>query len=94
MMYEFLERLIAAALPRIRDFRGLPASGFDGQGNYTVGVRDQTIFPEIEPDEVKGVQGMNITLVTSTTDDREAEELLRSIGMPLAKARTEGATVG
>jgi large subunit ribosomal protein L5 len=85
-MYEFLERLIHAALPRIRDFRGLPANGFDGRGSYTFGLQEQTIFPEIEPDEVKRVQGMNITIVTSARTDEWARELLARVGFPFAKA--------
>jgi large subunit ribosomal protein L5 len=84
-MYDFLERLIHAALPRIRDFRGLPANGFDGRGSYTFGLQEQTIFPEIEPDDVKRVQGMNITIVTSADTDERARELLTRIGLPLAK---------
>ena len=82
-MYEFLERLINAALPRIRDFRGLSATGFDGRGNYSMGIREQVIFPEIDPDRVKKVQGMDITIVTSARDDDSARELLRLMGMPL-----------
>lgn len=84
-MYEFLHRLIVAALPRIRDFRGLSPRGFDGRGSYSMGVREQTIFPEINPDHVKRVQGMDITLVTSARSDDEARELLERLGMPFAK---------
>ncbi|MBM4153942.1 MAG: 50S ribosomal protein L5 [Lentisphaerae bacterium] len=84
-MYEFLDRLIAAALPRIRDFRGVPARSFDGRGNYTLGVKEQTIFPEINPDHVKKVQGMDITFVTNAGTDDEARDLLRRLGMPFAK---------
>jgi len=83
-MYEFLERLVHAALPRIRDFRGLPAKGFDGRGSYTFGLEEQTVFPEIDPDEVKKVQGMNVTLVTSAASDAWARELLVRLGIPLA----------
>ncbi|MDD5760331.1 MAG: 50S ribosomal protein L5, partial [Desulfobulbaceae bacterium] len=83
-MYEFLERLIHAALPRIRDFRGLPSHSFDGRGSYTLGVKEQTIFPEIDPNGVTSVQGMDITVVTSTSDDKEALELLKMLGMPFA----------
>ena len=83
-MYEFMDRLISAALPRIRDFRGLPSDSFDGRGNYTMGVKEQTIFPEIDPNAVTAVQGMDITIVTSGEDDREARELLRMLGMPFA----------
>ena len=84
-MYEFLERLIHAALPRIRDFRGLSTKGFDGRGSYTFGLQEQTIFPEIDPDGVKKVQGMNVTIVTSADTDAKARELLTLIGVPFAK---------
>lgn len=83
-MYEFLERLIHAALPRIRDFRGVSAKGFDGRGAYTMGLKEQTIFPEIDPDQVKKVQGMDITVVTTAKTDDEARELLKLLGMPFA----------
>lgn len=83
-MFDFLERLIHAALPRIRDFRGLPAKGFDGRGNYNFGVEEQTVFPEIDPDTVKKPHGMNITIVTTARDDREAKELLTRLGVPLS----------
>src|SRR5271170_6116935 len=81
-MYEFLDRLINAALPRIRDFRGLNPKSFDGNGNYTMGVSEQLIFPEIDPDKMSFTQGMDITFVTSTRNDDEARELLRAFGMP------------
>jgi large subunit ribosomal protein L5 len=84
-MYEFLDRLITAALPRIRDFRGVAARSFDGRGNYTLGVKEQTIFPEINPDHVKKVQGMDITFVTNAGTDDEARDLLKRLGMPFAK---------
>lgn len=84
LMYEFLDRLINAALPRIRDFRGVSGRGFDGRGNYTLGLKDQSIFPEIDPNTVVGTQGMDITIVTSTEDDRAARELLTMLGMPFA----------
>ncbi len=84
-MYDFLERLIHAALPRIRDFRGLPVRGFDGRGSYTFGLQEQTIFPEIDPDSVKKVQGMNVTIVTSASTDARARELLAMVGIPFAK---------
>ncbi len=84
-MYEFLDRLINVALPRIRDFRGVSAKSFDGFGNYTLGLKEQTIFPEINPDSVKKVQGMDITIVTSAETDDEARELLRLMGMPFAQ---------
>ncbi len=85
-MYEFLERLIHVALPRIRDFRGIPNRGFDGRGNYTLGLKEQTIFPEIDPDQVKKVHGMDITLVTTAKTNEEAKELLKLLGMPFAAA--------
>jgi large subunit ribosomal protein L5 len=85
-MYAFLEKLINIALPRIRDFRGIPAKSFDGSGNYTLGIKDQTIFPEINQDKVKRIQGMDITVVTTAKTDDEARELLRKIGMPFANA--------
>ena len=81
-MYEFMERLIGAALPRIRDFRGVSAKGFDGRGNYTLGLKEQIIFPEIDPDHVKRHQGMDITFVTTAKKDDEARELLKLMGMP------------
>src|SRR6516162_9391391 len=81
-MYEFLDRLIHVALPRIRDFRGVSPKSFDGNGNYTLGVGEQLIFPEIDPDKVNFTQGMDITIVTSTRNDDEARELLRSFGVP------------
>ncbi|HEU5123135.1 MAG TPA: 50S ribosomal protein L5 [Verrucomicrobiae bacterium] len=85
VMYEFFDRLVAAALPRIRDFRGLSPRKFDGRGNYTFGVSDQTIFPEIELDKIKRTQGMDITIVTSAPTDAEALELLKLMGLPLAE---------
>jgi len=81
-MYEFLDRLLNVALPRIRDFRGVNPKSFDGNGNYSMGVSEQMIFPEIEPDKVTFTQGMDITIVTSTRNDDEARELLRAFGMP------------
>ena len=81
-MYEFLDRLIAVALPRIRDFRGINPKGFDGNGNYTLGVTEQIIFPEIDIDKVNKITGMDITFVTSATTDEEALELLREFGFP------------
>jgi len=83
-MYEFLDRLISAGLPRIRDFRGVPTNSFDGRGNYTLGVKEQTIFPEVDPNHVTAVQGMDITIVTSARDDRECRMLLSLLGMPFA----------
>lgn len=85
-MYEFLDRFINAALPRIRDFRGVNPKSFDGNGNYTLGVSEQLIFPEIDPDKVNFTQGMDITFVTSTRNDDEARELLRAFGMPFRES--------
>lgn len=81
-MYEFLDRLIHVALPRIRDFRGINPKSFDGNGNYSMGVSEQMIFPEIDADKVTFTQGMDITIVTSSNNDDEARELLRAFGMP------------
>ncbi|MCX7701492.1 MAG: 50S ribosomal protein L5 [Gemmataceae bacterium] len=81
-MYEFLDRLINVALPRIRDFRGINPKSFDGHGNYSMGVSEQLIFPEVDADKVSFTQGMDITIVTSTDSDDEARELLRAFGMP------------
>ena len=86
-MYEFFDRLVAAALPRIRDFRGLSPRKFDGRGNYTFGVADQTIFPEIELDKIKRQQGMDITIVTNARTDEAAREFLKLMGFPLADAK-------
>ena len=85
-MYEFLDRLISVALPRIRDFRGVNPKSFDGHGNYSMGLTEQSVFPEIDPDKVTFVQGMDVTFVTSTTSDDEARELLRAFGMPFREA--------
>lgn len=84
-MYEFLDRLVNIALPRIRDFRGVSGRSFDGSGNYTLGLKEQSIFPEINPDKVKRVQGMDITMVTTAETDDEARDLLRQFGMPFEK---------
>lgn len=86
-MYEFFDRLVAAALPRIRDFRGLSTRSFDGRGSYSLGVSDQTIFPEVDLDKVKRQQGMDITIVTTARTDEEALELLKMMGMPFAEGR-------
>lgn len=83
-MYEFLDRLIAVSLPRTRDFRGVKASGFDGRGNFTFGVKEQIIFPEIDIDKVSKIQGMDITVVTSAKTDAEAKALLRELGFPFS----------
>jgi large subunit ribosomal protein L5 len=85
-MYEFLDRLISVALPRIRDFRGLPPDAVDGRGNYNVGLREQTVFPEINLDKVTRVQGMNVTIVTTAKTDEECLALLREFGLPLREA--------
>ena len=84
-MYEFLDRLISVSLPRIRDFRGINPKGFDGSGNYTLGVTEQIIFPEIDIDKVNKVTGMDITFVTSAKTDEEGRALLTELGMPFAK---------
>lgn len=84
-MYEFLDRLINLALPRTRDFRGVPDKSFDGRGNYTLGVKEHTIFPEINTDEVDEIHGMDITFVTSAETDEEAYALLKEFGMPFEK---------
>jgi len=84
-MYEFLDRLINVALPRIKDFRGISGKGFDGRGNFNLGLRDQIIFPEINYDKIMGIHGLNVTLVTTAKTDPEAEELLRQFGAPFAK---------
>src|SRR6201984_3789610 len=88
-MYEFFDRLVAAALPRIRDFRGLSPRKFDGRGNYTFGIADQTIFPEIELDKIKRTQGMDITIVTSAGTNESALEFLKLMGMPFAESKTK-----
>ncbi len=87
VMFEFFDRLVAAALPRIRDFRGVSRRSFDGRGNYSLGINDQTIFPEIDLEKTKRTQGMDITIVTSASSDDEALDLLKSMGMPFAEAR-------
>src|SRR5204863_4751737 len=84
-MYEFLDRLINVALPRVRDFRGVPTKSFDGRGNYTLGIRDHLIFPEIDPVKVDKSRGMNITIVTNAKNDEQARFLLRELGMPFGR---------
>ena len=84
-MYEFFDRLVNAALPRIRDFRGLPTKAFDGRGNYSLGVREQLIFPEIDYDKVERIRGMQININTTARNDEEAKRLLELLGMPFAK---------
>ncbi len=87
-MYEFLDRLVAVALPRIRDFRGINDKGFDGRGNYTLGITEQIIFPEIDIDKINKIQGMDITFVTSAGTDIEALELLKQFGLPFKNQNT------
>ena len=87
VMYEFLDRLVATALPRIRDFRGLSPRAFDGRGNYSLGLDDQTIFPEIDLDKIKRHQGMDVTMVTTAPTDAEALDLLKLLGMPFAEGK-------
>ena len=84
-MYEFMDRLFTFALPRVRDFKGINPNGFDGRGNYSMGLREQLIFPEIEYDKVDKIRGMDITFVTTATTDEEAKELLTLMGAPFAK---------
>ena len=88
-MYEFLDRLIAASLPRVRDFKGVNEKAFDGRGNYTLGVTEQIIFPEIDIDKVNRITGMDITFVTSANTNEEAYELLRELGMPFRNAKKD-----
>ena len=84
-MYEFLDRLITIALPRVRDFQGIKSDGFDGRGNYNLGIKEQIIFPEINIDKVNKISGMDITFVTSTNSDKEAKALLTDLGLPFKK---------
>ncbi|HAA02659.1 MAG TPA: 50S ribosomal protein L5, partial [Syntrophobacteraceae bacterium] len=81
-MYEFLDKLVNVALPRVRDFRGISPRGFDGRGNFTVGIKEQIIFPEIDYDKIDKIKGMNITIVTTAEQDEQARELLALLGMP------------
>ena len=85
-MYEFFDRLVSVALPRVRDFRGIPAKSFDGRGNFALGLKEQIIFPEIEYDKVEKIRGMNIAVVTSAKTDDEARQLLKLMGMPFRTA--------
>ncbi|MEZ7893683.1 MAG: 50S ribosomal protein L5, partial [Polaribacter sp.] len=84
-MYEFLDRLVTASLPRVRDFNGIKANGFDGRGNYNLGITEQIIYPEINIDQVKKINGMDITFVTSAATDKEAKSLLGELGLPFKK---------
>jgi large subunit ribosomal protein L5 len=90
-MFEFLDRLMTTAIPRIRDFRGIPDKSFDGRGNYTLGIREQIIFPEIDVDKVTKITGMDITFATSANTDEEALELLKAFGLPFRKRETAAA---
>jgi large subunit ribosomal protein L5 len=90
-MYEFLDRLVAAALPRVRDFKGVSEKAFDGRGNYTMGVTEQIIFPEVDIDKVNKITGMDITFVTTAKTNEEAYELLKELGMPFRNAKKEEA---
>ena len=85
-MYEFFDRLVNIVLPRVRDFRGVSSSGFDGRGNYTLGLRDQLVFPEIDYTKVERPRGMNITIVTTARNDQEAYALLKKLGMPFRES--------
>jgi len=87
-MYEFLDRLVNMAIPRVRDFRGIDDNGFDGKGNFTMGIREQIIFPEINYDKVVKIRGLNVTIVTSASTDEEAYELLKEFGVPFRKRET------
>jgi len=89
-MYEFLDRLTAIAMPRVRDFKGISDKGFDGRGNYTMGVKEQIIFPEISIEKVSKITGMDITFVTSSNSDEESYELLKALGMPFTNANKQG----
>lgn len=89
-MFEFLDRLTAIAMPRVRDFRGISDKGFDGRGNYTFGVKEQIIFPEISIEKVSKITGMDITFVTSTNSDEESYELLKALGMPFTNGNKQG----
>jgi large subunit ribosomal protein L5 len=86
-MYEFLDRLMTIALPRVRDFKGINDKGFDGRGNYTLGVKEQIIFPEISIDKIKSIAGMDITFVTTAKNDEESYELLKAFGMPFVNLK-------
>lgn len=88
-MYEFMDRLMTIALPRVRDFRGISEKGFDGRGNYTLGVKEQIIFPEISIDKIKAISGMDITFVTTAKNDEESYELLKAFGMPFVNAKKQ-----
>ena len=86
-MYDFMDKLISVSLPRVKDFRGIPRNGFDGRGNYNFGINEQLIFPEVNYDDIMQIHGMNITVVTTATQDKDAFKLLEMLGMPFAKGR-------
>ncbi|TGE19897.1 50S ribosomal protein L5 [Hymenobacter elongatus] len=88
-MYEFMDRLLTVALPRVRDFKGINDKGFDGRGNYTLGIKEQIIFPEISIDKIKSISGMDITFVTTAENDEQSYELLKAFGMPFANAKKQ-----
>ncbi|UOR05367.1 50S ribosomal protein L5 [Hymenobacter aerilatus] len=88
-MYEFLDRLLTVALPRVRDFKGINDKGFDGRGNYTLGIKEQIIFPEISIDKIKSISGMDITFVTTAENDEQSYELLKAFGMPFTNAKKQ-----
>ena len=90
-MWEFLDRLISTALPRVRDFRGIPATSFDGRGNYTLGIKDHLVFPDVDYDKVDQPKGLNVTIVPSAENDEQAFYLLRELGMPFARPRDSAA---
>ena len=89
-MWEFLDRLVSIALPRIRDFRGLNPGSFDGRGNFSLGIREQLIFPEIDYDQIAGIRGLDVAITTNAPDDEQGLALLRALGMPFAQTSTEG----
>ena len=93
-MFEFLDRLISLALPRVRDFRGLNPNAFDGNGNYSLGLSEQLVFPELNPDKYTRVQGMNVTIVTSTKSNDEARKLLRALGLPFKQEEPKQGKAG
>ncbi len=93
-MYEFLDRLVTLALPRVRDFRGVPDRSFDGRGNFTLGIKEQIIFPEINVDKIDRISGLDVSFVTSAGTDEEAHALLKAMGMPFVRREQEEAVVG
>ncbi len=89
VMYEFLDRLISLTIPRIRDFKGMPVNSFDGRGNYTVGLKEHTVFPEIDLEKIDAIRGLNISIITTAKTDEEGRELLRELGFPFQKTNVE-----